>query len=358
MDFLFSFAFDNLGKDPYTGTIGTPQKLENTEFRVWDAYFMYHLDSTWANVSFGLQRPVVSREYTSPYTGVTSLEYALTFYYLRDHLTTRPSARESGINIGGQYTDSNRIWGIVYNAGVFDATQEKTSDLAGSANWSPLVTGRLGFSIGQPESQYHKLSYDINAFGKRKGVTLAGYTTWQGQTDEKCVLRDTTIQGVFSAKGYKGGFKQNTTVGADLLANYLGLPLDGEYSVLKREFSDAFQAASKTFVTATGYTDKVWHVRAGYSIPVFGTHFIEPAVLYTEFDGDKNSVNYPAGRDKILDAGVNWYVNKNNLKLSLHWLNQSGGPVSMFAKKIQTPPQTGAYKERDDAVVFAVQLLY
>jgi hypothetical protein len=359
LDYLFSFAFDNLGKDPYTGTIGTGQKLENTEFRVWDAYFMYHLDTTWANVSFGLQRPVVSREYTSPYTGVTSLEYALTFYYLRDHLTTRPSARETGINIGGQYADSNRIWGVVYDAGVFDATQEKTSDLTGSAYWSPLVTGRLGVSIGQPESQYHKLSYDLNAFGKRKGVTISGYTTWQGRTDEKCDPKDTfnLAKGTFTAKGYKGGFNRNTVVGADLLANYLGLTLDGEYSVLRREFTDAFQATYKTIITATSYTDKVWHVRAGYSIPVFGSHFIEPAILYTEFDGDKNSVNYPAGRDKILDAGVNWYVNKNNLKVSLHWLNQSGAPKSMFAKSVPDP-KTGAYKERDDAVVLGVQLLY
>src|SRR3989339_353363 len=43
LDYQFIFAFDNLGKDPYSGTIGSGQKLETTEFRVWDAYFMYHL---------------------------------------------------------------------------------------------------------------------------------------------------------------------------------------------------------------------------------------------------------------------------------------------------------------------------
>lgn len=366
LDFLTSFAYDNLGKDPFSGTIGSGQKLEMAEFRVWDAYFLYHLDSTWANISFGLQRPVVSREYNNPYTGVPSLEVASTYYYLRDHLTTRPTAREVGVNIGGQYADSNRIWGVVYNAGIFDAAQEKSSELAGSRCWSPLVTGRLGVSLGQPESRYHKLSYDLNAFGKRKGCTIAGYAAYQGHVDErydtaKCVFDSS--KGTYSLRGYKGGFRNNSTMGVDLLANYMGLTLDGEYSLLKREFSDSWATKTNAYLTTKklanfgNYTDKVWHIRAAYAVPIHETQFIEPALLYTEFDGDANSINYPSGKDRILDAGVNWYVNKNNLKLSIHWLSQDGGPVSTFAKKA-ADAKTGAYKERDDAVVFAVQILY
>ncbi len=366
LDYLFSFAFDNLGKDPYSGTIGTGQKLEMTEFRIWDAYFNYHLDSTWANISFGLQRPVVSREYTNPWNGVTSLEFALTYYYLRDHLTTRPSARETGVNVGGLCVDSNRIWGIIYNVGIFDATQEKTSDIAGSINWSPLVTGRLGVSIGQPESKYHKLSNDLNTFGKRAGLTISGYATYQGQVDEKydtTKLAFDSSKAAYTIRGYKGGFKSNQVIGADFIANYKGLTLDGEYSVLSRDFSETF-LATNTYLTAKkltnfgNYSDKVWHIRGAYAFPVLGKHFIEPAIMYTKFKGDAKSINYPSGQDKILDAGVNWYLNKNNLKLSIHWLNQSGNPVSMFAKKAPDTKNKGAYKERDDAVVLGVQLLY
>jgi hypothetical protein len=120
LDYQTQFAFDNLGKDPFTGTIGSPQKLENTEFRTWDAYCIYHLDSAYANITFGLFRPEVSREFVNLYSGVPSLEYALSYYYLRDHLDTRPTARETGINLGGLYADSTRIWGISYNFGVFD----------------------------------------------------------------------------------------------------------------------------------------------------------------------------------------------------------------------------------------------
>lgn len=365
VDFITSFAYDNLGKDPYTGTFGTPQKLENTEFRVWDAYFLYHLDSTWADISFGLQHPMVGRELSSSWNGVTSLEFASIYYYMRDHLFTRPTVRETGVNIGGQFTDSNRVWGIIYDAGIFDAAQEKSSDLAGSLQWAPLITGRLGFSLGQPESPLHKLSYDMNAFGKRIGLTIAGYASFQGRTDErydtaKCVFDSS--KGTYTLRGYKGGFRQNHVMGADLLGSFKGLTLNAEYALLKRDFTESWMHSINTYLAAKNlaafgnYTDKVWHVRAACAFPVLEKQFLEPAVIYTVFKGDEKSVNYPAGEDKTLDAGVNWYINKNNMKLSIHWLRQNGTPVSAFAKK--APDSKGNYKERDDAVVFAVQLLY
>jgi len=356
LDYQTQFAFDNLGKDPYSGTIGSPQKLEMTEFRVWDAYLMYHLDSTFANITFGLFRPEVSREFVNLYSAVPSLEYALSYYYLRDHLDTRPTAREVGVNLGGLYADSTRIWGASYNVGVFDAVQEKVSDLKGSLKWSPLITGRVTFSIGDTDAYKYKLNSDINFFGRRRGMAIGAYGTYQGQVNEAYEPKDTVVisSGMLTqkTKGYKGGFKQNNVYGADLLVNFAGFELDGEYSFLRREFSDAFKAAYPTAVKKSVTLDKVWHVRGGYSFPLPRDMFIEPTVMYTRFDGDSASMTYPAGIDHQLDAGINWYINKNAFKVSVHYINQDGQAKSMYT----TGLSNGVQKVRDDFIALAIQI--
>jgi hypothetical protein len=354
LDYQTQFAFDNLGKDPYTGTIGSPQKLENTEFRVWDAYCMYHLDSTFANITFGLFRPEVSREFVGSYSAVSSLEYALSYYYLRDHLDTRPTAREVGINLGGLYADSTRLWGVSYNFGVFDAAQEKNSDLKGSPQWSPLVTGRIAFSLGDTDTYKYKLNPDNNFFGRRRGISIGVYGTHQGQVSESYDPKDTVIisQGILTPKGYKGGFKQNNAYGADLLFNFAGLELDGEYTFLRREYSDEFGAAYPTVVKSSVSRDKVWHLRGGYSFPLPSDMFVEPSVMYTRFEGDSASMAYPAGLDHQLDLGVNWYINKNALKVSLHYVSQDGRAKSNYT----TGLKNGVQKVRDDFLALAVQI--
>jgi hypothetical protein len=356
LDYQTQFAFDNLGKDPYTGTIGSPQQLENTEFRTWDAYFMYHLDSAWANVTFGLFRPQVSREFSNPFYGVPSLEYALSFYYLRDELDTRPTARETGVNIGGLYADPARFWGVAYNAGVFDAAQEKNSVLKGSLKWSPLLTGRVAFSLGQPESKTYRLVPDVNFFGTRKGVSIGIYGTYQGQVDESYEPKDTVVisKGILTqkTKGYKGGFKQNDVYGADILGNWAAFEADGEYSIMRREFSAAFMAANPLVVLSPITWDRVWHVRGGYSFPLWSGMFIEPTIMYTRFDGDAHSLLYPSGIDHQFDGGINWYINKNNLKVSLHYVKQGGQAKSSYTSGLSN----GVQKVRDDFLALAFQL--
>jgi hypothetical protein len=360
LDYQVQFAFDNLGKDPYTGTIGRAQKLENTEFRVWELFGTYHIDSTWANLTFGLFRPQVSREFVNAYSGVPSLDYALSFYYERDHLDTRPTAREVGLNLGGLHADSSRWWGVGYNIGLFDAVQEKASDLAGMVQWWPMVTGRVTVSLGQPESHDYKLVPDVNHFGKRMGVTLGGYATYQGQVDELYDPKDSVYiksgtSLVQKTKGYKGGFKNNEVFGADVLLNLAGFELDAEYSWLRREFTTDFAAAYPTVVLSNSYADHVWHVRGGYSFPILKTQFVEPSVMYTRFDGSDYSLEYQAGEDYILDAGLNWYIKKNNLKVSLHWLRQGGEAKSMYESRAATAT---AKKVRDDAIALGVQFVY
>jgi len=343
LDYLVWFAYDNAGKDPVTGTIGSPQVVPNTTFQVWDAYFTWHADSTWANLTGGLLRPQIGNEFISSFTAVPSLEKALTHYYVRDHLLTRPSGRETGLNLGGYRADSAAHWAFGYNFGLFDAAQEKTTGApAGSLKWSPLYTGRVSATVGDPENKEYRLGSDINYFGKRRGATLAVYASWQGRADEKL---DTT-----QANPYIGGFKQNAVGGASLLANWAGLEVDGELDFLYRQFTAGFPAAyaatkkNSTYVVGPDYTDRVWHVRGGYSLPVRAT-FVEPTVMYTRFDGDKTSIINTNGTDEALDAGLNWYLQKNNLKLSLHYVRQDGDGKSMFT---QGANKKGELKQRND----------
>jgi hypothetical protein len=40
------------------------------------------------------------------------------------------------------------------------------------------------------------------------------------------------------------------------------------------------------------------------------------------FEGDQGAVN--SGVEEMVDFGVNWYLNKRNLKLSVHYVMQDG----------------------------------
>jgi len=45
--------------------------------------------------------------------------------------------------------------------------------------------------------------------------------------------------------------------------------------------------------SAANFTDRVYHIRGGYDIPLPKDQFLEPALMYTEFDGDAKSTVYP-----------------------------------------------------------------
>jgi hypothetical protein len=350
IDYLVWFAYDNVGKDPNTGTLGTPQAVPNTTFQAWDAYFTWHADSTWANATFGLLRPQIGSEFITSFTAVPSLEKALTHYYVRDHLLTRPSGRETGLNLGGYWADTARKAAFGYNFGIFDANQEKTTGVAaGSLKWSPLLTGRISGTWGDPENKGYKLNTELNGFGKRTGITLAGYASWQGPMDEKL---DTT-----QANPYIGGFDANSVYGGSLLLNWKYLELDAEWDFLYREFTDGFPASyaatkkNAAYAQAGSFLDQVWHIRGGYSIPVFKAQFLEPTAMYSGFIGDKGSPVNTDGEDEVIDAGLNWYVQKNGLKVSLHYVRQDGEAKSMFT---QGANKKGEIKRRSDYLALGV----
>jgi hypothetical protein len=336
IDYQVQFAFDNLSKDPYTGTIGTGQKVENTEFKVWDAYATYHLQPQFANITFGLQIPQLSREMINSFSKLPSLDNGLTYSYELAAVSTRPSGREAGINIGGLYADSTKPYSASYNVGIYDAAQDKNSTLTGSAHWSPLVTGRAVITLGDPEALTYKLTPDINFFGQRKGISIAGFGSYQGHVDELDSL----------TKKYMGGFKNNSIYGADMLFNWSWLEIDGEYTFMHRCFTDSFNLAD-TVIKSAEYTDKAWHIRSSVCIPI-GSYYLEPTIMYSEFTGDKYSALYPSGWDHLIDMGVNWYVTKTNAKISLHYVQQNGAGKSLYT--------SAKGKKRKDYIAAAVQL--
>ena len=70
------------------------------------------------------------------------------------------------------------------------------------------------------------------------------------------------------------------------------------------------------------------------------------------YAGDAKSAVYPNGRDEILDAGVNWYINKNNLKIAVHYIHQAGKPVSNYEP---TAPTASKKTVRGDMAVVNFQ---
>lgn len=294
VDFRVVFYYDNLGKDRFGGTRSTPN--EGT-VGVWDAFWTWHAQPTWANVTVGYFRPQIGREnMTSGFQTNSSMDKLPTQAYQRQHTVGRSSGREVGLNLGGLRNTGK--WSFNYNAGFFDTSHEKVTGQAfGGEKWSPLLVGRAALTLGQPEMQQYGIDYVINYFNRRKGVTGAVTYAHQGHTNV---------------------FRKNETVSLDMLANYAGWNFDAECDFMKR----------RTLAGAR-YTDRVWHVRTGYNIRARST-WVEPVVAVMRFHGDRLSV-FPNGRDRYLDLGVNWYIRQTRVKLNLHHTRQSGSGVSNWS---------------------------
>ena len=381
LSYQFSLAMDNVGKDSLTGTVGGPQNSNPTTIQVQDAYVGWKAYGNLANVTFGLLKPVLSRGLISSFTSTTSLDNPLTYTYERDHLLTASTARASGIGLGGQWgNDTAAFLTIGYDAGVFDVFQDKSSASAtpaSSSKWAPLLTGRLSVTIGDPESKAYGISRSDNSLGARNGITFGLFGSYQGATGLKIdsSVSTSTVKKVSktvsstpaattvdadsvvlkTSRKYVGGFDLNSVTGADVFVEFHGFTLNGEVAWLYREFSDADAAKWKGVLPANNYTDFTWHVRAAYAIPVKKT-FVEPSAMFTRFEGDANSAANPSGEDQQLDLGVNWYLQKNNVKLGLHWILQDGTYKSGYQGAATTA--TGTRRVRDDVAVASVQLMF
>lgn len=285
--YALTIQYDNLGKDRFsavrggtnTGTLG-----------ILDAYLTWRLTKNeliFATV--GYFQPQMSRECITGDLLVNSLDKSPSQGYIRQHITGKGYGRVVGLNLGGR--KQNGLITLGYNVGIFNnnSTGDGLAETSGFL-WSPLTAERVTVTIGDPESSKYAINYDANNFySKRKGVTIGGFATQQGHTDL---------------------FKSNTAMGVDVLFNYGGLNLDGEWTVMDRH------TEAGKFHSQTG------HVRAGYNIVINKKYFIEPMFMTVGFRGDEGGQS--SGTDHQYDAGVNWYLNKKFCKLSAHYCWQDG----------------------------------
>lgn len=314
--FKIWFAHDNLGRDDLNpvdaarGAVKT-KGLTYSKLEVWDAFFTWSYDKTWANISIGYFRPQIGKESITSGFNVLSYEKGLPNFYVRRHIIGKPDkgsneafGRASGngriflINWGGLYKSQG--WSLNWNFGIGD-----NQNYTDKSNWSPLISARVAVSIGDPEMKKYKMGYTQTYFGKRHGVTIGLNYGYQGEGIDRKAKRDDKK------------FDNNKMYGIDILANWGPIDFVAEYDVLSRDWSDG-----------TDYSDKVWEVKAGYTYKLQNGQYIQPAVSYGVFDPDDNGNSiYKKKKNTWWDIGINWYIKKQRAKFILHY---SSGKVENY----------------------------
>lgn len=287
LKYSFQLHIDRLGEDAYASTKGSYGDVD-----IWNAYITAKLlkESDLLNLHAGYYWAAISREFNTSPWAVGSFDKTRANWYMRNFITGTGNGIESGIGLGG--LKNFEKFGISYRIGTYEPKLYASTKYA-----SRLYTGRIMFSFGDPEETSYKYMLSGNQWRKRNGVTLGlGAST---QSDGK--LTDTTF------------FDQSIAYGADILVNYKGLRIDGEYFKFNRKAANT-----------DDFDGTEWHIRVGYSL-IIADRYIEPVITYEKFEGKgaKNLYKY-IGDDKTFDFGVNWYVNKDKLKLALHYVIQDG----------------------------------
>jgi Phosphate-selective porin O and P len=290
LSYVLTVQYDNLGKDKFSGARGG---TNTGTFGVLDAYITWQLTKNdLVNISTGYLHPQMSRECITGDMLVNSFDKSFSQGYIRQHITGKSYGRTTGINAGGLFRKQGVQIG--YNLGIFNnnttASDTKAFPETTGQYWSPLTIERITFSFGDPDMKTYSLNYDVNNyFNKRKGVTVGIYSSQQGRTEV---------------------FANNRSIGMDVLLNFRNLNLDGEWNRLERTIE------GNEYKAGTG------HVRLGYNVIIAKKFFIEPSFAMVAFDGDNG--NQFSGEDRSYDFGVNWYLNKKNNKLSIHYVKQEG----------------------------------
>lgn len=290
LSYQIEFNLDRLGEDPYASTKGS-----YNGFSIWKAFISAKLSKDdLLHLQAGYYWAAISLDYMASPWSVSSFDKTRSDWYLRNFMTGRGNGIESGFGFGGLKNFDG--FGINYQVGAFSPAA-----FNGPEHANPLLTGRVMFSFGDPEQKTYKIRHSGNHWNARNGVTIG--------------LGGATIGKVDNGDGT--AFNKSNAYGADISATTGGLKVEGEYYKMKRE--------------ASGYDDfdgTEWFVRCGYNIPVKGT-FVEPTFTYDSYKGKGEKTLYKyIGDDKSFDVGVNWYLNKDKLKLSLHYVNQKGSTSS------------------------------
>ena len=310
LQFTIAGAYDLIGRDVLAGLVGGTNNGSIPNFGIWDAFFQWKIkkNSEAFNLVGGYFRPQLSRESITSGWSVNSMEKSMSQNYIRRHLVGAGPGRALGINLGGLLLEEGRSVGLNYNIGIFNpVTLANNGNSSGSA-FAPLFTGRAVVYLGDPEMDKYKIGYDINYYGKRKGLSAGFGGSWQGKTDV---------------------FESSYAAEADVLFNWGPVNIDGDWNFMRREgsrLSPDDQVRSFTYASNTG------HLRLGYNIIAGKKAFLEPSFMLMQFNGakgltgqaDAKAVGAFSGSERTYDAGINWYLNKKHLKLMLHYTWREG----------------------------------
>ncbi len=304
LQYYLALYFDQAGHDLLSATQG-PNNSAEPAVGVWDVFVQWRLPFAGdaLHLTAGWFRPQFQREAITPAWAVASMEKSTSQNYVRLHLTGRGPGRAAGLNLGGMAKGEN--WSLLYNAGVFNPLLTGLGGNSVGVKYAPLLAGRVSLGLGQPEMEQYGIAYNMNYFGKRKGVSLDFNIARQGQTDQ---------------------FDSGLAFGPGILFNHGPWTIDGEWMWMQRQGHNAGNQAIAAR-SATG------HARLGYNIPV-GRFVLQPAGMIMLFEGamdaagqaDARALHLSSGRERSLDFGVNWYLNRRNLAFQLHYTMHRGDP--------------------------------
>jgi hypothetical protein len=294
--------YDQVGRDLLASGVGSANRAD-PDVGLLESYVQWQMGRSEAlNLVGGWFRPQVQRESITGAWAASSFEKAMSQNYLRNHLVGTGLGRTTGLNLGGILTKGKIS--LNYNFGIFTPATASLSGGSVGKNFAPLLAGRLSLWLGDPEFRQYGISYDINFFNRRKGISLDLNLARQGETEQ---------------------FKASTTIGPGILLNWGPLNLDGEWLFLKREGLDSLGTVRAG--VATG------HIRLGVNLPT-GRFVLEPTLMAMRFSGEMDAggqasaaaLHMSAGEETTYDAGLNWYLDGKRLKLALHYTWRSGDP--------------------------------
>lgn len=296
------FFYDQAGRDILSSGVGGTNKADPA-VGVLDAFLQWKIGKGEAlNLVGGWFRPQVQRESITTAWATSSFEKSMSQNYLRNHLVGTGLGRAAGLNLGG-LVGRGKV-NFNYNLGIFNPITAALSGSSVGERYAPLLAGRVSLSLGDPESSKYGISYDINFFNKRKGLSLDFSAARQGETEQ---------------------FQSSTAFGPGILLNWGPLNLDGEWMFLERAGTDT--TGSFTANEGTG------HLRLGVNVPA-GKFVLEPVFMVMQFKGGTDAkeqsqaalLKMQAGEETTYDLGVNWYLDGKNLKLALHYTWRNGDP--------------------------------
>lgn len=306
-------SFDAIGRDVQSGIFGAANNGAVPSVGLFDGFLEWRLKKKSEHFFLvaGYFRPQISRESITPAWQVGSMEKSAVQNYLRQHIIGINAGRSTGINLGGLIKNNRERAYVNYNVGIFNPGLYAYGNNSVGNQFSPLLTGRLVLSLGDPELQQYGISYLQNFFNQRKGISLALDGSLQGKTDL---------------------FTRNTSVGADVLLNWNALNIDAEYHHMVR--SGSRQLPNNTGLRHFDYVSSVRHFRFSYNWIAGKKLFLEPTFTLMHYQGatdalkqaDALAVHTSAGTETYYDTGINWHLQERKLKLLLHYVIRKGNP--------------------------------